>query len=437
MNDSEGKTMIVSRLQRFRRDQRGNVVMIFALAAVPIIAAVGCAMDYGRAARIHSKFESAADAASVSSISLASRAYAQAQSMSGDGPVAVGNADALSMFNANIAHVIDYTLDTVTPNVVMSKGSLTSTVQFTAQVPTIFMKIMGINTMNVSGQSVATNVVASTAYADFYMLLDNSPSMGIGATTAMSNLYKLATNNEDGNCAFACHVTARPLPVVNGIQQVYDNYEIARQNKVMLRFDEVVAGAQSMMNYASNYENGASWYRFAIYDYGASASTIGLTNTFPLSYDLSNPQSATSNLSLMTVSWWGTNDDMDTPHNTILPAINAIIPAAGSGATPQTPKKILFIVSDGVSDENNPSCSTASTQPKASYATDPQGDGNTVLDAHRSGAVPAVQGPRRSSRRPLYDLFESGDARLSDHRRLLSGQRHALQSRAVHTRVNQ
>jgi Flp pilus assembly protein TadG len=376
--------MIVSCFKRFHRDQRGNVAMIFALAAVPLIAAVGCAIDYGRVAQIHSKFESAADAASVSSISQTSRAYAQAQSMNADGPVAVGNADASSMFTANLADGVDYTLDTVTPNVVMSNGNLTSTVQYTVQVPTIFMKIVGIKTMSASGQSVATNVVARSStvpnapYADFYFLLDNSPSMSIGATpTDMNNLYNLTTNTADGNCAFACHITSRPLPVLaDGTTQQYDNYEIARQNNVTLRFDEVVSATQQAMSAANAAQAGAGHYRFAIYDYGATADSIGLTNTFPLSYNLSNPVAATNNLSLMTVTWWGDNDDSDTPHNTILPAINAVIPAAGSGASPQSPQEFLFIVSDGVSDESNPSCSTASTQPPASYATDAQGDGS-------------------------------------------------------------
>jgi Flp pilus assembly protein TadG len=370
--------MIVSCFKRFRRNQRGNVVTIFALTLVPLIAAVGSAIDYGRAAHIRTKFESAADAASVSSISLTSRAYAQAQSMSADGPVAVGNADALQMFNANVAGIVDYSLDTITPNVVMSKGNLTSTVQFTAQVPTVFMKIVGVQTVNVSGQSVATNAVASANYADFHLLLDNSPSMSIGATPAdMTKLYNLTTKTADGNCAFACHITSRPLPTLsNGRVQKYDNYEIAKKNNVTLRFDEVVPATQQMMSAASTAEAGVNRYRVAIYDYGASADTIGLTNTFPLSYDLSNPIAATSNLDLMTVTWWGDNDDSDTPHNTILPAINAAIPASGSGASAQSPQEFLFIVSDGVSDESNPSCSTASTQPPASYTTDPQGDGS-------------------------------------------------------------
>ena len=49
-------------ISRFRRDRSGNIAIIFALAALPIVTAVGCAVDYSRANQIRSKLISAADA---------------------------------------------------------------------------------------------------------------------------------------------------------------------------------------------------------------------------------------------------------------------------------------------------------------------------------------------------------------------------------------
>ena len=54
-----------SLMNRFRRDQRGNIAVIFAIAAIPLISAVGCAIDYSEATRIKAKLQSAADAAAV------------------------------------------------------------------------------------------------------------------------------------------------------------------------------------------------------------------------------------------------------------------------------------------------------------------------------------------------------------------------------------
>lgn len=63
-----------SLLNRFRRDRRGNIAVIFGIACIPLISAVGCAIDYSEATRMKAKLQSAADAAAVASISQNSRA---------------------------------------------------------------------------------------------------------------------------------------------------------------------------------------------------------------------------------------------------------------------------------------------------------------------------------------------------------------------------
>ncbi len=78
---------------RFRRDQRGNIAVIFAIALLPILSAVGCAIDYSLATRMKAKLQSAADAASVASISQKSLGYLAAAQMTGDGSVAAGVTD--------------------------------------------------------------------------------------------------------------------------------------------------------------------------------------------------------------------------------------------------------------------------------------------------------------------------------------------------------
>ena len=45
----------LSLIGRFRRDQRGNIAVLFAIAVLPVISAVGCAVEYSRATQIKSK----------------------------------------------------------------------------------------------------------------------------------------------------------------------------------------------------------------------------------------------------------------------------------------------------------------------------------------------------------------------------------------------
>ena len=52
-------------LSGFRRDRRGNVAIIFAITAIPLVSAIGCAVDYSSATRMKAKMQTAADAAGI------------------------------------------------------------------------------------------------------------------------------------------------------------------------------------------------------------------------------------------------------------------------------------------------------------------------------------------------------------------------------------
>ena len=60
---------VTALITRFGRDNKANVAIIFAVALVPIITAIGCATDYSLASRMKAKMQSAADAVAVASIS--------------------------------------------------------------------------------------------------------------------------------------------------------------------------------------------------------------------------------------------------------------------------------------------------------------------------------------------------------------------------------
>jgi Flp pilus assembly protein TadG len=47
---------IFAEISRFRRERSGNIAVIFMLALLPILSAVGCAIDYSSAAQLRSKF---------------------------------------------------------------------------------------------------------------------------------------------------------------------------------------------------------------------------------------------------------------------------------------------------------------------------------------------------------------------------------------------
>ncbi|MGH6715391.1 MAG: TadE/TadG family type IV pilus assembly protein [Bradyrhizobium sp.] len=198
-------------LGRFGRDQRGNVAVIFAITAIPLLAAVGCAVDYSTATRIKAQLQSAADAASVGSLAVGSPAYVAAGAMGSAGPVPEGVTDATNIFDANINGLTGFTDLQVSPTVTKTNTNLTSKVTFSAQVPTVFVKLIGYPTLTVSGSSQSSGSLPM--YLDFYLALDVSGSMGLPSTP--SEAQRMQAINPDNwvqyrtGCTLACHFAAQ------------------------------------------------------------------------------------------------------------------------------------------------------------------------------------------------------------------------------------
>lgn len=329
-------------IRQFIRDRRGNISVIFALACLPLITTVGCAVDYSRATQIRAKLQAAADAASVGAIAKSSPAFAAAGSMTSDGPITVGVADATKIFDGNRDNQTGYTLLSVTPTVVKSGSTITSTVTFSASIPTMFLGVIGKSTLTMNGTSTST--ANMPLYIDFYLLLDNSPSMGVAATPADVTMM---VNNTSDKCAFACH----------DYNDSDNYYNLAKTLGVTTRIDVLRTATQSLMDTAKATQTYSNQFRMAIYDFGASSATIGLRALFSLSSSLSSAKTAAGNIDLMGV--YGNNDsytkDMDSPFSTVLPALNSAIATPGAG-TAAAPLKYVFFVSDGVADENNSGC---------------------------------------------------------------------------------
>jgi Flp pilus assembly protein TadG len=328
--------------RRFARDRRGNIAVIFAFCCVPLITVVGCAVDYARATQIRSKLQAAADAASVGSVAKASPAFVAAGSMTSDGAIPAGVTDATNIFNANMTSQTGYTLGSITPTVVKSGSTVTSTVSFSASINTMFLGVIGKTALSMSGTSTST--ASMPLYVDFYLLLDNSPSMGVAATPA--DVTKMVNNTSD-KCAFACH----------DYNDANNYYNLAKTLGVTTRIDVLRSATQSLMDTAGATETYSNQFRMAIYDFGASSKTIGLRALFSLSASLSSAKTAAGGIDLMGV--YGNNDsytaDKDTQFSTVFPAISNAISAPGPG-TSASPTKYLFFVSDGVADEANGSC---------------------------------------------------------------------------------
>jgi Flp pilus assembly protein TadG len=343
-------------IARFRRNKRGNVAMMVGIAAIPLIAAVGCVVDYTMATSARTKLQAGVDSAVLAAISSNSPLVNTAENMTGNGTVANGTTYLTNFFNANAPASPTATLQNA--SVTKSGNTVTATLGFTAQVPTAFLGVIGFNNVTVTGTSTASFTFAT--YIDFYLLLDNTPSMGLGATqNDINNLVTLT------GCAFGCH----------DISGAEDYYTVARNNHVTLRIDVLAQATSDMMTTAANTQQLPNQYRMAIYTFGTWGSLSqpsdvaqqASNNYAPnLVYptggggcptpgtNLSSAGSQSAQIGLMTVYHNNENNDRATNYDSMLPAINTCIAAPGNGLSASSPQKVLFIVTDGLADEVNP-----------------------------------------------------------------------------------
>ncbi|MBB3591037.1 Flp pilus assembly protein TadG/uncharacterized membrane protein [Rhizobium sp. BK529] len=337
----------------FLSDRSGNFGIMTALLVVPLVGAAGLAIDFSHALSLRSELYAAADAAAVGAVSQKSSAAAAATSMLQDGTVAVGQTEAHNIFFGQMSpELAELNVDT-SIDVTKTANKLHSQVTFKTTMPTSFMRIFGKDSVDISGTATAEYQTAS--FMDFYILLDNTPSMGVGATPAdVTKMVNLTANNKSNpSCAFACHES--------GANKGKDYYTLAKKNNVTMRIDVVRQATQALTKTAK--ADTDNQFRMAVYTFGVAAETAGLTEVVSLTSDLDkvgnkvsqktlNPQPGDSEyvLDLMTIPQQGYNNDTQTSFDTALTLLNNKITSVGSGTSSADAQKIIFFVSDGVGD---------------------------------------------------------------------------------------
>jgi len=352
---------------RFARDRNANVAVIVALTMVPIIFLLGMTLDFTQALRKKEQLDAAADAAAIAAVR-------PAMLMQTD---AVAQATAYSIF-MSAANSLSGLVAVPTPTITVTDVGLQRTVSVTYNAASInnFPKVL-VNTASWPISGSATAQAAAAPNMNFYLLMDDSPSMAIGATTTdISNLIAAtapskqpATSSQ--NCGFACHETN--IAHDGGTR---DNLTIARANSITLRIDLVTNAVNQLLNtWANCPQSGVTGgvmqcmsalnnttYKAALYTFDLGLNTLA---------SLTTPTSAgtkVNNIALMPVVYQNcvvTTTNCKTDNGTdiagALTSLNSIMPnpGLGSNASGDTPQEVVFLVTDGVEDKIATSCPNA------------------------------------------------------------------------------
>jgi len=349
---------------RFFRAREANVAIITALAAIPMCFLVGMSVDYGTAADRQVQLNAYADAAALAAVTPTMMAESVSQATTAAQNTFNGQASTLSGVTYNNANL--------TVNISTSGSVRTVTVGYTATYNTFFPTLLGRGSMPLSGTSTATGGLPPNI--NFYLLLDDSPSMAIAATpsgvaTMVSNTQTQCDSAPNGGascgCAFGCHeshpssenhcnATSCSLSGT-GNPGGEDNYALARALGVTLQIDLLSQAAQNLMTTAQTTESGINaTYQMAIYTFDTAVNMIQT-----LTSNLSTAKTAASNIGLLEVysnnnlTSSNSNNDEDTNYETAMSTINSTMPNPGSGTNTHgdTPQEVLFFVTDGVEDE--------------------------------------------------------------------------------------
>ncbi len=371
-------------MPRLWTDRRGNVAMMFALSLPVFLLGAGLALDYSRAADAHTKLMAAADAAALAAVTPAMMNDPNLQ----DAQTAATKAFMAAAVGVSSLNGAPVPTITVTPD---PNNNLLRhvSVSFTASINNMFAGMIGKPTTSFGGSTHSSAQQAPNI--DFYVLLDNSPSMALPQTASGVSLMQSITSSQ-GGCALACHQAQTPNSDTAGnlywnpanptqscpnastagcVQM--DNYQMARHYNIPLRIDNLSAGMTAMLSDADTYRavlSPSPSYSFTVNTMD-SQYAIGFTTLMSKTVNTYSTAWTTASQNLNIMEMWangnecatvGSNpcggsaggDDVETNYDNALSKQQAQIttPGNGTNAPGDKPQAVLFIVTDGVEDES-------------------------------------------------------------------------------------
>ncbi len=163
--------------RRFRKEEAGATVTMFAFAGVALICMAGVVVDYGRVSKAHTSLQAATDAAALAAARLPSKDTAAMRTAANN--FFTSNTTGI---NGNNIQITKFTFEESTGTVgVESSGVL----------DTSLMSIVGVKTMGFSSKSSAVKEVTGTV--EMALVLDNTWSMSESAGSGGSKISVLKT----------------------------------------------------------------------------------------------------------------------------------------------------------------------------------------------------------------------------------------------------
>lgn len=321
--------------ERFAKAREGMLPVVFALAMVPGVALMGMAIDYAGARGSKAQLQSAADAAALEALTASERLESEAgneadfkKNDSGYKPIA----RAQELFKALALASPSFKNPQASIEVERKGQKYTVRLSYSAEYINTMPSITGASVLPIEGIAGSTLSVSGSGFLDIHTLLDTSSSMGIGASStdiAALEAWKEGPNydhEKKKGCAFSCH-GEKPA----GVQLRVD----VMRDAVL----EMIKSAEA--EYKKQEKGDPARIRIALNKFDHEPFSIEA-----LSSDYTKLSSVASDIRLHPTGHRGTNAKR---------AINWLapnVPNSGNGLSQSTPRRFVFIVTDGLQDRH-------------------------------------------------------------------------------------
>ena len=301
-------------LNEISTNKQANIAITFALLVGAIVSISGASIDLAKILGARTRLQTFADGAVLTATSYDSIV---ALPNTPDNGLSLVN----SYFKSQMGQFTDLVSYQMTPTVTVANGTLTATVSYSATFPSYFAGIVGIPSWTITGTSTAQ--APTTTYLNIYLLLDDSPSMGIGASSS-----DIAAMTAANGCAFACHSPSGGFP----------GYSIPDVPGTQLRIDVLQSATQTLLSTAARTQSATTQISMAAYTYDNTVSTLAA-----LTSNMTTLSSLVGQLALPTTA-------VVTQTGDAINWVTSRIGTSGNGSTQATAIKYLFLVTDGVED---------------------------------------------------------------------------------------
>jgi Flp pilus assembly protein TadG len=315
--------------------RRGNILLLVALAAVPLMGVVALAVDFGQISLVKSGLELAADSAALLATTAASNAW-----KAGDvNAVPEAIAAAKARFVSQTGYQPSASLTSVNVTLTRTGGLFNATVSYAATAQTPFAGVFGIMTLHVGGQSSSS--LSLTPFADIQILMDVSSSMTLAATPAgMASMVTMVdgfpSNQVIGDsskgCTLACHWSTTD-----------DYYLRAVKQGIPLRITVLRTAVGGLITTLAALDTN-NRFRLGLYSFNTQLNTV-----YGLSPDVAGAMASIAGIGPGVIC--ATCLESETFFSQAMASLTA--QALPPPQVDMTPQRFLFIVTDGVYDQTS------------------------------------------------------------------------------------